>query len=183
MSVCPLARFLSSPCRRSSASGPLATPPPASTASSRRFAWHQALPPVNSTASRVAPALSCRLTLIVVQHSTQPPAALDRSCATGARLFPHDQPIAQTLVIPLAMIMLNKLVDGPAHRAFSEQNHPFQAGFLDGSHKAFGVGIQIRRARRQLNGLGSSTLEDLQEFFTEQGIAVMDQVSLPHQKA
>ena len=42
---------------------------------------------------------------------------------------------------------------------------------------------QIRRARRQLNRLHAGALQDLQEFSGEQGIPVVDQVSLPGQKA
>ena len=79
--------------------------------------------------------------------------------------------------------MLTKFMDGLPQGPLAEQNHPFQARFLDGSYESFGVGIQIRRARRQLNGLHSGTLQDLQEFRTEQGVPVMDQVSLANQEA
>jgi hypothetical protein len=89
------------------------------------------------------PPPSGRLTIIVVQHSAQLLAALDDSCATGARLFLHDEPVAQPLVVPLAMIMHNEFVDGLPQTSFSEQDHPLQAGFLDGSDKALGVGIEI----------------------------------------
>src|SRR6516165_9366582 len=44
-------------------------------------------------------------------------------------------------MVALAVIMFNKFVDGLPQGAFSEQNHPLQAGLLDGSDKAFGVGI------------------------------------------
>lgn len=57
-------------------------------------------------------ALSSGLTIIEVQHSAQPLAALDRSCLIRAGLFPHDQAIAEALVVPLVMIMHHKFVDG-----------------------------------------------------------------------
>jgi hypothetical protein len=63
--------------------------------------------------------------------------------------------------------MLNEFVDGLPQGPLAEQNHSFQAGFLDGSHKALGVSVQIRRARRQPDGLHSGALQDLPEFFSE----------------
>jgi len=59
----------------------------------------------------------------------------------GTRLLPHDQPIAQTLMIPFVMVVNNKFLDGPSQGSLAEQNEPLQAGFLDGSDKALGVGI------------------------------------------
>src|SRR5579863_1212063 len=152
-------------------------------APAQRFAWHQALPPVNSTASRLAPAVSSHPTIVEVRQSTQPLSALDRSGAIGTGLCPQDQTIAEALVVSLVMIMLDKFVDGFPQGAFSEQNHLFQAGFLDGSDKSLCVSIQVRGAWRQLNRLHSGALQDLYEFRREQGIAVMDQVSLANQES
>jgi len=64
--------------------------------------------------------------MIVVQHSTQARAALDGCSAVSNKLFLDDQPIAQTLVVPLVMIVLHKFMDSLPQRAFSEQNHSFQ---------------------------------------------------------
>jgi hypothetical protein len=81
------------------------------------------------TPSELAPPSGC-LTIIVVQHSAQPLAALDRSTATGASLILYDQPVAQSLVIALAMIVFHKFVDGLPQRTFSEQDHALQySGF------------------------------------------------------
>src|SRR5215469_703190 len=81
------------------------------------------------------------------------------------------------------MVVQHKLVDGLPHGALAEQNHSFQARLLDGSHKALRVGIEIGRAWRQLNRLHSGGLQDLQEFRSEQGIPVMNQISLTDQEA
>jgi hypothetical protein len=59
-------------------------------------------------------------------------------------------------MVSFVMIMLTKFMDGLPQGPLAEQNHPFQARFLDGSYESFGVGIQIRRARRQLDGLHSA---------------------------
>src|SRR6516225_7376985 len=79
-------------------------------------------------------------------------------------------------------MMFNKFVDGLPQGSFSEQNHPLQAGLLDGSDKALRVSIEIRRAWRQLHRLRAGGLQDLQEFRGEQGIPVMNQISLTDQK-
>ena len=89
--------------------------------------------------------------MIVVQHSTQPRAALDGCSTSSDKLFLDDEPIFQTLVVALVMVVQHKFVDGLPHGAFAEQNHSFQARLFDGSHKALRVRIQIRRARRQFH--------------------------------
>src|SRR5262249_57014663 len=104
-------------------------------------------------------ARSGRLTMIVVQHSTQARAALDGCSAISDKLFRDDEPIVQTLVVALVMVVHHKLVDGLPHGALAEQNHSFQARLLDGSHKALRVGIEIGRAWRQLYRLQSGGLQ------------------------
>jgi len=56
--------------------------------------------------------------------------------------------VAQPLVVPFETAMGKEFVDRLPQGAFSERDHPVQAGFLDGSDKAFRVGIQIRRTGR-----------------------------------
>jgi hypothetical protein len=93
-------------------------------------------PSIGTIPSEFDPPPSGSLTIIVVQHSAQPLAAPDRSGATGVRVFLRYEPVTQPLIVPLAMIMHNEFVNRLPQRAFSEQNHPLQAGFLDGSDKA-----------------------------------------------
>ncbi len=81
------------------------------------------------------------------------------------------------------MIMVNKFMDGLPQRTFSEHNHPFQAGLLDRSDKSLGVGIQIRRARRQFHGFDPTCLNGFQKLCGEQRVEIVDQVSLPEQEA
>src|SRR5215472_9050074 len=61
---------------------------------------------------RCIPARSGRLTIIVVQHSAQPVAALDGPAPVDMRSWLDDQPVAQSLVIAFAMIMGDKLMAG-----------------------------------------------------------------------
>jgi hypothetical protein len=82
----------------------------------------------------------------------------------GTRLLPHNQPIAQALMIPFVMVVNNKFLDGPSQGPLAEQNEPLQASFLDGSDKPLGVGIQFRRARWQFHGLDPTALNCLQKL-------------------
>jgi hypothetical protein len=65
----------------------------------------------------------------------------------------HDQTVIKTLVVALAMVMRHELVNRLPQRAFSEEDHPVQAGFFDASDKAFRMRIQIRRPWRQFHRL------------------------------
>ena len=70
---------------------------------------------------------------VIVQHAAQPLAALDCSTMTSMAFIRHDQPVAETLVVSLAMIMRNELVNPFAQRALTEEDHALQAGFLEGA--------------------------------------------------
>ena len=125
---------------------------------------------------------SGRLTIVVIQHSAQPLAAADGSNATDACVILYDQPVAQSLVVALPMIVLNDFVEGLPQGTFPEQDHPFQAGLFDGSDEPLGVGIQIGWARQQFHGFHPSGLQSLQKLCRVQRVAVMDQVSFAHQE-
>jgi hypothetical protein len=50
----------------------------------------------------------------------------------------HDQPVAETLVVSLAVIMQNELVNPFAQRSLTEEDHALQAGFLDAAYESLG---------------------------------------------
>jgi hypothetical protein len=52
-----------------------------------------------------------------------------------------DQPIAETLVVSLAMIMRHEFVNPFAQRALAEEDHTLQAGFLDAAYESLSVGV------------------------------------------
>jgi hypothetical protein len=93
----------------------------------------------------VCPPSGC-VTIVVIQYSAQPLAALNRSTVRGTGLSLYDEPVPQPLVVPLVVIVHHEFVEALPQRAFSEQDQALEAGFLDGSDKALSVGIQIRRA-------------------------------------
>ena len=70
--------------------------------------------------SAPAPAPSSSLPVIVVQHTAEPLAVLHRSTIISAGFIRDDQPVAETLVVSLAMIMRYKFLDPLAQGAFSE---------------------------------------------------------------
>jgi len=110
-------------------------------------------------------------------------AAPDGSGISRMGFISDDQPVAQTLVDSLTMIIGQELTGRLAQRAFSEQDHPVQAGLLDRSGEPLCVGIQIRRPGRQLHGLHSTGGQRPQVLRREQRVAVVDQVLLPRQEA
>jgi hypothetical protein len=101
--------------------------------------------------------LSGSLTIVVIQHSASPLAALNRSTVHGTRLCRYDQAIPQPLVVPLVVIVHYEFVEGLSQRAFFEQDHPLQAGFLDGPDEVLGVGIVVCQ---QLQAVRTNPLVD-----------------------
>ena len=116
------------------------------------------------------------------QHPAQPLSAPNAPSANDVRLFRRDQPVAKPLAVPLKMIMRDKFMNRLAQRAFPEQDHSLQTGFLNRPYEAFRMGVQIRRTRRQLHALDSGGTKRAQKLRGVQRIAVMDQVLLPHQE-
>src|SRR5215472_10769031 len=86
-------------------------------------------------------------TVIVVQHAAQALPALDLSRASEVAGFWTDELVSQSLMIALAVIMSNEVLNGCPQRLLAEEDHAIQAGLLDGAHKSLRVGVQIRRSR------------------------------------
>jgi len=99
--------------------------------------------------------------MVVVQHLAQPLAARDRSTITSRGFIRDDQPVAETLVVSLALTM----------------RHEFANRLPDGSDKSLRMGIQIRRPRRQSYRLHSTGGQRSQKLSGEQRVAVVNQVS------
>ena len=53
----------------------------------------------------------------------------------------HNQPVAETLVVSLAVIMQNELVNSFAQLVFAKEDHSVQAGFLYAANEALRIGI------------------------------------------
>ena len=53
----------------------------------------------------------------------------------------HNQAVAETLVVSLAVIVPNELVNSLAQSAFTKEDHSAQAGLLDAANEALRIGI------------------------------------------
>src|SRR5215831_20289337 len=105
--------------------------------------------------------------IVVVQHPAQTLTAQYRSASICVRPLRQDQPVADSLVVSLVMIMQNELLDPFAQRLFPEPDHPFQTRLLDAAHEPLGVGVQIRRARRQRHRRYPDPLEQPEKLPSE----------------
>src|SRR5262249_15337005 len=85
--------------------------------------------------------------VIVVQHATQPLTTLDLSRASKVAGFGTDELVSQSLMIALAVIMSNEVLNGFPQRLLAEEDHAIQTGLLDAAHKSFRVGVQIWGSR------------------------------------
>jgi len=75
-------------------------------------------------------ASSCSATIVEVEQSAEPLAALDRRIAVGRShrlLGRHEQPVADTLVVPLAVVMRDIFRHGTPQVAFTKGHQPVQA--------------------------------------------------------
>ena len=81
--------------------------------------------------------------------------------------------LLQCEVCASPMIMGHEVLNCRPQRAFAEQDHPFQTGFLDAADKSFSVGVQIRRSRWQLDGLDTNILEGAEKPVREQPVPIM----------
>ena len=112
--------------------------------------------------------------MVVVQHPTDPLAALDATAGWRCRRQRQDQAIAEPLVIPLVMVVHDELADGAPQRALADQNHALEAGLLDGVHEALRIGVQVRSAGGESDGRDTGRGECVAHGRTEERVAVMD---------
>src|SRR5215471_20929234 len=69
--------------------------------------------------------------MVVVQHPAQTLTAQHRSASICVRPLRQDQPVAESLVVSLVVIMQNELLDPFAQSLFPEPDHPFQTIYYE----------------------------------------------------
>jgi hypothetical protein len=74
--------------------------------------------------------------------------------------------------------MRHELGNCLAQRALAEQDQAIQAGLLHGTYESLRVGIQIGGLWRKLDGLDTHPGQQVQKFCGEEGITIMDQITL-----
>jgi hypothetical protein len=71
--------------------------------------------------------------------------------ASTTRWRAVDEFVAESLVIPLPMVMLDELGDRPAEMTFTERDDPAQTFVLDGPYEALRVRVRVGRLKRRLH--------------------------------
>ena len=88
--------------------------------------------------------LSRRVAVIVSQEAAESLATFDLALRLADFLTWINQLIAQSLMVPLSVIMFQELADSPAQRRLAEEDEPRKGFVLEASHEPFQVWIQIR---------------------------------------
>jgi len=122
---------------------------------------------------------SCRLPVVVIQHSTNPPARLHGPSFWRPCTARNDDPIAQSLMVSFEMVMCNEFSNRVSQRIFTKENHLLQTTFFDRADESLRVCVQIRRTRRQLNGLDANVSQNAQKLWCVQRISIVDEITLP----
>ena len=94
---------------------------------------------------------------VVLQEPAEPFVADDRSVVIHGRRGWHDELVVETLMVPLAMIVLNELADRMAKMPLAERHDAVQAFGFDAEHEAFCVRVYVGAARGQTEGLHART--------------------------
>ncbi len=79
-------------------------------------------------------------------ETQQPAEALEAIDCTEVRVeavIGFDQLIAESLVVPLLMVVCSKLASSSPKRPFSKEDQPIETFVLDRSHEPLGVGVQV----------------------------------------
>ena len=94
---------------------------------------------------------SGRGSIVVVQLATQTLTTLNRSCVSEVVPLRLDESVTQALVITFIVIVRDEVLNSRPQRTLTEEDEPFQTGFLDAAHESLRVRVQIRTPRWQLD--------------------------------
>ena len=81
--------------------------------------------------------------MVTSEQSAQPFPAQNRSVPWYRLLWFGDESVADPLVWPLLVIVVNVFVDDVADMAFAKENHLVQALPLDGPDEGLSVGVEV----------------------------------------
>src|SRR5262249_43001107 len=133
-------------------------------------------------------ALACRLdarrpglrraTVVEVQHPAQPLSTQHRAIAVRGLGRPDDQPIVESLMVALDVVVRRELRYRPSQVAFAE-GMVFHKHRLDRQHEPLRVRIQVGTSRGQLEALDARSPQQGVELPREQRVAIVDQVAHP----
>ena len=69
--------------------------------------------------------------MIETQHPTEPDSSVHRATPSNRGLFVSDQPITQTLMVPLGVVMRHEFTDGAPQLRLANEDHAVQALVFD----------------------------------------------------
>src|SRR5215831_14291648 len=124
---------------------------------------------------------SCGLTIVIVEHSGEP-LVLSYSAVRRDRLHWNNETIVESLMVTLQMIMRHELANRIPQRVFTKEDHLPQAILPNRSDEPFRISIQIRRLRRQFDGLDSDRGKRSEKLPRVEWISIVDQIPLPREK-
>src|SRR5262249_14311153 len=94
----------------------------------------------------------------------------------------NDESVVQSLMVPLHMIMGNEMSNGVPERIFTKENQLLETTFFDRPDKPFRIRIQIRRSRRQFDGLDAGICKDAKKLPRIQRISIVNEIALSHKE-
>jgi Glyoxalase/Bleomycin resistance protein/Dioxygenase superfamily len=123
-----------------------------------------------------------RGSLIVIQQPTEPRTPTDPALAS-ARRAPVDKPILESLVIPLAMVVIDEFLEGASKVALAEGYHSIEALVLDGPHEPLGVRVRIGRPKRRLHDVQPGIAQQLSHVPAPLSVTLTNQHAMGTQQA
>jgi hypothetical protein len=115
------------------------------------------------------------LAVVELQQTAEPITTRDLPCS-DPRCCWRDELVAQTLVRPFFVIMVDKFSDGRPEMPFAEEHHAIQALGLGGLDKPFGERVQIGTPRGQDQWRDAAVPQEAPKGRRVERISVQDDV-------
>jgi hypothetical protein len=94
-----------------------------------------------------------------------------------------DELVPETLMVPLSMVVRDKLGQRSSQMALTKRNHPVETFFFDRTHEAFGVGIGVGCLKRRLHDSDPGIVQPLANGRAPLGVPVTDPHAMAHERA
>ena len=87
------------------------------------------------------------------------------------------KPVVESLMVALAVVVLNVLLREEADVALTERDHTSETFLFDRPNKPFGVRVEIGTPRRQPKGLDAGAGQEVGNDMGIEGIPVVNQMA------
>ncbi len=114
------------------------------------------------------------LSLVALEQPAEPFAAQDRSVPWNRLLWFGDESVADALVRPLLVIVVDEFVDYVADMAFAKKNHLVQTFTLYGPDEGFSVSVKIWTLLGHFKTSHANATKRTLELLGEQRIPVVN---------